>query len=816
MHSVHGYRIVFIIGTILSIVVGVYNMLRISLSPTDECTWIESPHGVRVEHIREGGTAQKAGLREGDIILFIGGENVTDARRAQSILNQQRYGETVSYFVMRQGEMIEFNVMIARLGLPPLYLAMCILGFLFLIVGLWIAWMRPNDAKGRLLFFLFLSFFLFWTLNLIPNVKGTLLWTLLLLKNLSFTAIPALFLYFFLLYPQPHPWVERKKGFKIVIFLPPMLFLTFLTLAVVFHLPFFIDVPSGAALWGLYILMGLLRLGRFYRRSRDIQLRQQIRVLAFGLAIGFIPSFLTIIPSLFGAEIVFARYCIPLMGIIPLVFAYAVVRHRLMDIEIIAKKSFVYTLLTGLILGFYFLVVQLAVRFIQNLGGLTGVSLLSLTTLLVTVVFIPLRQKIQHLVDRAFYREAYDYRETLRQFVRSLNTLMDAEVLTKSVLQQICQTMHIGSGFVYLKLKKETAYTMHTQFPESAWPDTHTFSKDHPFIRILSENKNPVPLSEYGEALHPYFKSWQNTGISVPIGQDQELKGFILLDAKQSQIPFSAEDFDLLATVSGQFAIALENSRLHEDLTDQERIKKELEIARHIQINSLPRTQPVIPGFDIYGCSMPAYEVGGDYYDYLDADAGRLGLVVGDVSGKGTSAALYMSKIQGFFRALAPSENDPRNLLCRINQLAYNSFDDQSFVTLVLAMLNFSENEIEVLRAGHPAPLYYDHRKNGCQLLLPRGLALAMDGGGLFSRILESRKLTLEKGDALLFYSDGILEAENSHAEEFGEKRLESVFTDNVAGSASVLGERVIRTVQDFAAGCHQKDDMTLVVVKCL
>jgi len=288
----------------------------------------------------------------------------------------------------------------------------------------------------------------------------------------------------------------------------------------------------------------------------------------------------------------------------------------------------------------------------------------------------------------------------------------------------------------------------------------------------------------------------------------------MLLGAKRSETEYSAEDLDLLATLSDQIAIALENGRLHEQLTEQERLKHELEIARKIQINSLPRSHPVISGYDIFGCSIPAYEVGGDYFDYLPFSPTKLGLVVGDVSGKGTSAALYMSKIQGFFRALLSSYVSPADLLADINRLAYDSMEDHSFMTLSMAVLNKNQHRLQVVRAGHPAALHFNYEEGICSQCSPQGIALALDGGALFEKTLKTASLKLQPGDSFIMVSDGLLEAGNNQEEEFGEEGLQEAFSACAAESAEAMGKSILDAVKAFAGDCRQKDDMTLIILK--
>lgn len=802
-----------------TLVLGGINMRQVYHRPTDECMWIDSEQGVKIVSVQRGGTAERAGILVGDILLQIGGENATTSVRAQAILDRQVVGDIVSYLILRQGDLITPRVEIVGGGFHPLYLVMCCIGFIYWVVGLWIGWMRPLDPKARVVFYLFLSFMLFWTLNLDPASVNWFRWVVRILRAITFTTIPGFFLYFFLLYPTRHPLLDKKPWIQILLFSPTLLLL--LSLVWVFVLGYSsriqIALPFGIGLWGLYFVLGLFRLVKCYGGVQNRHLRQQIRVLQWGISIGFISPVVIIIMTILKIQSTVANYSTPLMGLIPLVFAYAVVRHRLMDIEIIVKKSFVYTLLTGLIVGFYFIVVQSVGRFIQDIAGLTGTLVLMMSTLFIAVLFDPARKRIQSLVDRAFYREANDYRETLRQFTRALNTLIDPDILMTEVLAKICETMHIENGYFFVLEEDHHQYGMKKHYPPVVEDTIEIVIPDDGLLcQMMLEEQSPVFLSDLDQP-SVYSKEYHQIPdgvISVPLFYQKVLLGFLVLGEKLSGIPYSTADFDLLDALADQVAVTLENGRLHRALTEQERLKHELEIARRIQLNALPQSEPCLPGFDIYGCSIPANEVGGDYYDYISLSNNRLGIVLGDVSGKGTSAAFYQSKIQGFIRALFPANNSPKLLLTKVNKLTFENIEDKSFATLVVAVLQPDERIINIARAGHTPILFFEKKKGLCHWWLPQGVGLAIDEGTLFNRVLNEEIRSLTPGDVLLFYSDGVTEAEDRSGEEFGEDRLEDVFKQNVQSEAQSLGQTIINAVHKFRGDYPQKDDMTLVVIK--
>ena len=809
-------RIGFVCVSLLALALGALNKYYYYYRPSDDCTWIDSENGVVIRSVVPDGATDKAGLQSGDILLRIAGENATTAERAQAILDNQRVGHTIPYLVLRDGTLLSLDVEIVEGGLPPIVLIMLIVGLVYWIIGFWIGWMRPLDAKAQVLFWLFLSFMIFWTLNNVPPLSRALRLTILILNTIAFTTIPGFFLYFFLLYPKRHPFIAGACWKRFILFSPTFLLLVWLIIASFLEQPSPINFVMGIGLWGVYFIIALTRLGQAYRRTDQLFLRQQMRILFWGLLIGLLPAFALIINSGFRLNHPMVIYSVPLMGLIPLVFAYTVIRHRLMDIEFIVKKSFAYSVLTGLILVFYILIVQILGHLLQDITGLASTGILVICTLLVAIVFTPLRERILKTVDKAFYREAYNYRATLRQFARTINTLIDPDILIKMVLKNLVDTMHINEAVFFIHTDGDCCCC--ASYPQDLSNKTVHIPADSFFYADIRDASSPIRVTDIPESHRVHMSIIERPALIVPLVQQDHFLGFIVLGEKQSGSPYSSEDIELLATLADQVAVSYENGRLHLALTDQERMKRELEIAHHIQMQSLPQDNPHILGYDIYGTSIPATEVGGDYYDYFSLPDGKLGLVVGDVSGKGTSAALYMSKIQGFFRALSSFYTSPKALLSRINTLAFENVEGKSFITLIAAFLDPDDAKLTIARAGHTSVVLFEANKETCQEWAPTGIGMALDKGKMFDETLKEESKTLNSGDVFLLYTDGITEAENADAEEFGEQHLIEDFLKISLKSATSeeIGNHIIASIKAFASDHPQKDDITLIVVKKL
>jgi serine phosphatase RsbU (regulator of sigma subunit) len=251
---------------------------------------------------------------------------------------------------------------------------------------------------------------------------------------------------------------------------------------------------------------------------------------------------------------------------------------------------------------------------------------------------------------------------------------------------------------------------------------------------------------------------------------------------------------------------------------EKKRLEEELRIARAIQMSLLPRGKLAVPGLSISALCVPAREVGGDYYDFFPLGDDRLGVLIADVSGKGTSAAFYMAELKGLMLSLSRTCASPRELLVTANQIISEHLDSRSFITMTYAVIDLAGRLMSYARAGH-TPLIY-RRENGgeasVEVLCPDGLVLGLriDGGEMFERLLTDMTLPLERGDVLLLFTDGISEAMNDDSDLFGEARLAKLVEEHGHLPVDELRERILREIDAFVAGAPQHDDMTMILMK--
>jgi sigma-B regulation protein RsbU (phosphoserine phosphatase) len=252
---------------------------------------------------------------------------------------------------------------------------------------------------------------------------------------------------------------------------------------------------------------------------------------------------------------------------------------------------------------------------------------------------------------------------------------------------------------------------------------------------------------------------------------------------------------------------------------EKRRLEEELRIARSIQMSLLPQGQLSIPGFSTTALCVPAREVGGDYYDLLPLGDGRYGLLIADVSGKGTSAAFYMAELKGLMLSLSRIHRSPRELLINANRIISDHLDSRSFITMIYAVVDVATRTMTYARAGHTPLIMRSANGDGhpsVQVLVPDGMVLGVriDHGEMFERLLVEQSLSLGHGDLLLFFTDGISEAMNADSDCFGESRLARLVEEHGDLPPDELRERILREIQAFVGDAPQHDDMTMILLK--
>ena len=363
----------------------------------------------------------------------------------------------------------------------------------------------------------------------------------------------------------------------------------------------------------------------------------------------------------------------------------------------------------------------------------------------------------------------------------------------------------------------------HRSFPTEVLHQRFISNQDRKDVREMMHNTKP--FSEYfsegmqwkkdyalGKLQHETYTS----ALVFPIKVNKDLVGHIFL-LKEVRDGFNKEMIDIISTFVGQATISVENYRLLNEAIKNERYKEELEIAQRVQRSLLPSKLHHNRCFDVTGFSEAADEVGGDFYETYRFDETNFALIIGDVSGKGTSAAFNMSQMKGVFHSLVQMELSPVEFLSKANSALSHCLERNHFITTTYYHIDTAARKIRYSRAGHCPTLYYDVDKGESEYLAVKGMGLGILRNASFRNYICERELRYQEGDVMLLYTDGIIEARNEHGNEFGYDRLKKVVDASHGLEVGEIKTRLIQALYDFVGtNTLPDDDYSLVVVKFL
>ena len=350
--------------------------------------------------------------------------------------------------------------------------------------------------------------------------------------------------------------------------------------------------------------------------------------------------------------------------------------------------------------------------------------------------------------------------------------------------------------------------------PRQAAPEFDIAPND-PILAYLAGVSGVVEVEKL-DLDSPALAKMREAGVKllVPLVSQGELIGLLNLGPRLSQQEYSADDRKLLSDLATQTAPAVRVAQLvrqqQQEAKERERIEQELRVASLIQQTLLPKALPEIPGYEVAAYYQPAREVGGDFYDFLTLEDGRLGLVVGDVTDKGVPAALVMATTRTMLRAAAQRLLSPGEVLQRVNDVLVQDIPPNMFVTCLYAILDSESGRVVYANAGHDLPYRRRAGRQGAaEELRARGMPLGLMPGMGY----EEKEMVLQKGESVLFYSDGLVEAHDRRREMFGFPRLQGLVGAHRSGGSSLISFLLAELARFTGDGWEQEDDITLVTL---
>lgn len=686
-------------------------------------------------------------------------------------------------------------------------------GLVFLAISFWVYRLRGNTRAGRAFAFYGLSTALTVALlfDLTSTHAGSALWTL------AISNVGGAMISLSLLFPDEWPPVQKRP------------WLRFLPYGVSFALAAFgllvlrsqINPWAYVEAWRLsyfYTALGIL----FFLAIMVYRLRtrlsatsqQQVRIILWGSLLAFAPVTVWAGAPLFGILIPFNTLLfLPFLLIFPLSIGIAILRYRLWDVEVFVNRTLVYSALTLIVTLLYLVLVIGLEQIFRITTGQSSPLIIAASTLVIAALFNPLRIRLQKLVDQSFYHIKFETARALAKFSETLRDEVDLVHLVNSLEKVIQENIQPEQVLTWLPSPDGfaiSAFAARMEFNE--WPQ-RTIPVDDPAIKVLLQSSGVIELDRV-DGDEPALQMLQAAGVKaiVPLVSQGELTGFLALGARLNRQGFSMDDYRLLSMLASQAAPAIQIAQLarqqQAEALERERMERELQVARSIQLTLLPKELPALAGWQLANYYQAARAIGGDFYDFIHLPDGRLGLVIGDVSGKGIPAALVMATTRNLLRTVVQRGGSPGIVLKQVNNLLDPDIPQNMFVTCLYAVLDPASGRLVFANAGHNLPIRYSH--DSVNELRATGMPLGL----LPDMSYEEQEAILEPEDCLLFYSDGITEAHNPQKEMYGRSRLHASL-GKFSGDGHALIDRLLHKLQDFTGpGWEQEDDVTMVLLK--
>jgi sigma-B regulation protein RsbU (phosphoserine phosphatase) len=706
----------------------------------------------------------------------------------------------------------------------------------FVVVGLTVLFLRLKDPHAWLLALLFASFVP------IPGVPNDYVGVLPALRPFAraYQAIflgqlGSLFYFFFAVFPvrssldRRLPWLKWVGVATGMVLAAPGLGAGGLRVPSPWEMPQVFHDRVGLAYGATFLLLGLVSLVWNFVGTRDNEARRRLRVMVWGAAAGIAPTVsyrvlqeLGAVPPATG---VMGTILLLILALLPVSFAYAVVRHRVLEIPVLIRRSARYLLVQR---GFTFLLTLVSIsltlffaltigQYLQprlQLAAPTGIAVGAMLGTMLVWGGLSVHRRVSERIDRAFFRAAYDARVILEDLAERLRTADDRGGIASLLAHHLQDALQPTRLAVYLDDGTGTLRTESADLP----PALRSLGRTSAALAPVTAQSEPVDLTTgEGGAIRravPPLEALAAECLAPMMGRGGRLAGLIGLGPRRSEEPYGGEDRRLLASVAAQAAAALDNIRMAEEIAArlevERRALREMEIAREVQRKLLPDAAPVMRTLACAAQCIQARSVGGDCYDFLEFGNGRVGLLLADVSGKGVHAALLMANLQAHLRSQSSANpDDPARVLREVNRLLWVSTAAQHYATLFFGFYQDDRRRLRYVNCGHLPPVLLRARGE-VERLPPTAPAI-----GLFDQWdCAVGEVTLAPGDVLAIFSDGVTEAPAGDV-EFGEARLIQELRAVRDREPAAIVDSILCTVQKYS-GDTQFDDLTLLVARSL
>jgi sigma-B regulation protein RsbU (phosphoserine phosphatase) len=802
---------------------------------------------IDVTSVVRGSAAERAGFQAGDEIVAVAGQSLDHDGPFHDFVARGQPGDTVRFTVRRNGRTEPLEIA-ATLGSAPdrsparttaQRLAISPLNWYpvpAVLLALTVLFLRVHDRHAWLLAMVFAGLAAGPVETVEPVCHPALRRFVLAYGTLFGGMGPAMFYALLARFPVPSLLDRRLPWLR------PLL----LVAAVAVWVPLAVVVLSTGSVWPfvrlasretwailervivgysfLAFALGFVSLLLNCRRTVEAEARRKARLVAWSFAIGLVPWLALTAAAIWLGKGVFDLpfwLWVPaalLMMMVPVLFGYAVVKHRVLDLSVLVRRSARYVFVQrgfvvmalALSLAVTALFVGAIARVLPRLTDAAVPAGIAAGTVFGLVLFRTggaVASRVTRRIDQAFFRSAYDARQILEELAQQAAVVSGREELAALLDRPLQEALHPRRLAIYLRDQGGALRAF--SGPAGGMP--LTIDEPSPVVSWLEREGKPLDVgAERAAAPTGAF----DAECFVPmLGRKRRLLGLIALGPRLSEEPYSREDTMLLASIAGHAGGSLENLILAEQMAErieaERRAAQELQIAAEVQRRLLPVKPVEMATIEVTGDCVQARAVGGDYYDFLDLGPGRLGLVLGDVSGKGLYAALLMAHLQATLRSLSArlAAEDLAQLLEGVNHRFWDSTAGNHFATLFFGHYEDASRRLRYANCGHAPPILL--RADGS---LER-LGVTAGAVGLFEQwTCTVRDVTLGPGDLLAIFSDGVTEAASERGDEFGEERLAAMLREWRARPLADILRRLLDEVRAF--GAEQHDDLTLVLAR--
>ncbi|MGB9696969.1 MAG: SpoIIE family protein phosphatase [Ignavibacteria bacterium] len=770
--------------------------------------------GVRVIGVVPGGAGEKSGIKTGDIIIAINGTPVNNFIDLQKKLSRAAEKDSLVTYTVKRGDLL-FNTTVSIYKyFHLLFYTFALLGLGFLIVSFFVGYSRPKEQTSLVFFLLGCSAsigLLIYGSSYYVEINS-FLW---LNYATGITFFYPLFLLFSLIYPKRINLPHRKFIIGLIFAIPIIIYWLIPIATPSFESTTVYLILSFLPI--IYLFTGFGIFIRMYFKVTDFKLKYYLRTIVIGFILGllgFIYYFGIFTPFIQSSLRMSIWYRLPILLVlaIPISLGYSIFKYKILDTELIVKKSVVFTVLFILITLLYLFIAFIVDNFLLDYLPTNRLLLTTTISIILVFTFAYLNKLLKSFVDKNFYRERYNYRKTLLSFAEELPYLGRIEDAIKTIEDTLKNVMGVKQASIWIFDREYANILDESSLKKIPPEDVKVYNQF--YGNLHKDNSSVKFLYEYyyGQSHLPKPISDDKIVVSIPIIISNRNIGCINLGEKINESTFSEDDIDLLLAIVSQTSIIFENSRLRKSELSNKKIQQELEIARNIQKQLIPDLRVNSKNGNIAGLVLPAAYVGGDFFDVIDMPDNKVLLAIADVSGKGLTAAAYMVKVQTYLRIATKIFSHPSDILCEVNKLVLSAFHRSFFVTIALVLIDYQKNKIIVSRAGHNPVMLY---KNGkVQVINPPGIALGLEHNNIFSKTLGYSEHLIEDNSIILLFTDGITEAMNKNNEEFGTDKLVEVFLETSVLPAGLLIEEIIKKVKTFTGSEDNRDDIAMLVAK--